>query len=130
MWLFICRKKGVKLALTITPFVSTSSLNFLDGVEGGIFISEPSRSLSINAMTHFGNDVKDLVRSTIPALTTYKVFIYNLLMITLRYRSYTGKTKYVKIINTVYLSQIFRIACQWRCLISQTRKPFRGLDID
>ena len=84
MWLLICRKKGVKLALTITPFISTSSPNFLDGVEGGIFISEPTRSLSINAMTHLGDDAKDLVRSTVPALTTYKVFVYNVLMITLR----------------------------------------------
>ena len=80
------RREGVKLALTITPFVSTSSSNFLAGVEDGIFISEPSRNPPINAMYQFGNDVKTPASTTVPALTTYKVFADNIPIATLGYR--------------------------------------------
>lgn len=68
------RKMGVSLALTITPFISTSSSNFLTGVEQGLFISEPSRASPPDGMEHDASDIENYPRTITPALTSYKVF--------------------------------------------------------
>ena len=68
------RKMGVKLALTMTPFISTSSSNFLTGVERGLFIREPSRELQREGMDHDDSGIGNYPRTITPALTSYKVF--------------------------------------------------------
>ena len=58
---------GLTLVLTLTPFVSTDSISFNEGVEKGLFVME--RKLNITR--------------DIPALTWYKVGISNLTVFSL-----------------------------------------------
>ena len=68
---------GVIVVLTVTPFVSTSSSSFLNGVENSLFIRELSREESLvdehdsgidNIILGVGN-----IKMIPPALTSYKV---------------------------------------------------------
>ena len=71
--ILFCRDKGIIVVLTITPFVSTSSPNFVDGVKKGHFIKELTRT--DDSVSH-GNGNNDEQHRTIPpALTSYKVSI-------------------------------------------------------
>ena len=63
---------GVIVVLTVTPFVSTSSSNFLNGVGNSLFIRELSRDESM-VDDHDSNIDKNHNRMIPPALTSYKV---------------------------------------------------------
>ena len=67
------RDKGIIVVLTITPFVSTSSPNFVDGVEKGHFIKELTRTE--DSVLHGNGNSDDQHRTIPPALTSYKVSI-------------------------------------------------------
>ena len=68
---------GIVLVLTVTPFVSTSSSNFMQGVEQGLFVKELSRIP--NGEVQEGRDIHEPTTSGIipPALTSYKVRVYS-----------------------------------------------------
>ena len=72
---------GIVLVLTVTPFVSTSSSNFMQGVEQSLFVKELSRNHDGEGQE--GRDTHEPTTSGIipPALTSYKVRVY----ITLQY---------------------------------------------
>ena len=63
---------GVIVVLTVTPFVSTSSSSFLNGVENSLFIRELSRDETM-VDEHDSNFDKNHERMIPPALTSYKV---------------------------------------------------------
>ena len=67
---------GIVLVLTVTPFVSTSSSNFMQGVEQGLFVKELSRDPDGEGQE--GRDSHQPTTSGIipPALTSYKVRVY------------------------------------------------------
>ena len=67
---------GIVLVLTVTPFVSTSSSNFMQGVEQGLFVKELSRIPDREVRE--GRDSHEPTTSGIipPALTSYKVRVY------------------------------------------------------
>ena len=67
---------GIVLVLTVTPFVSTSSSNFMQGVEQGLFVKELSRIP--DGEVQEGRDSHEPTTSGIipPALTSYKVRVY------------------------------------------------------
>ena len=69
------RDKGIIVVLTVTPFVSTSSPNFEDGVEQGHFISELTRVDDSAAHENGHIDNKRRHKTIPPALTSYKVNI-------------------------------------------------------
>ena len=67
---------GIVLVLTVTPFVSTSSSNFMQGVEQSLFVKELSRRPDGDSQ-----EVRDGHEPTTsgiipPALTSYKVRVY------------------------------------------------------
>ena len=68
-----CRDKGIIVILTITPFVSTTSPNFVDGVENGHFIKELTRA--DESVSHGNGNSDEQHRTIPPALTSYKVSI-------------------------------------------------------
>ena len=68
---FMFRKMGFTVVLTITPFVSTSSSNFLTGVEQSLFVKELSRLEETDEYDDVV--VKSQSRTIPPALTSYKV---------------------------------------------------------
>ena len=67
---------GIVLVLTVTPFVSTSSSNFMQGVEQSLFVKELSRRPDGDSQE--GRDGHEPATSGIipPALTSYKVRVY------------------------------------------------------
>ena len=67
---------GIVLVLTVTPFVSTSSSNFMQGVEQSLFVKELSRNH--DGEDQEGSDSHEPTTSGIipPALTSYKVRVY------------------------------------------------------
>ena len=67
---------GIVLVLTVTPFVSTSSSNFMQGVEQSLFVKELSRNHDGEGQE--GRDSHEPTTSGIipPALTSYKVRVY------------------------------------------------------
>ena len=69
---------GIVLVLTVTPFVSTSSSNFMQGVEQGLFVKELSRIP--DGEVQEGRDSHEPTTSGIipPALTSYKVRVYTM----------------------------------------------------
>ena len=70
---------GVIVVLTVTPFVSTSSSSFLNGVENSLFIRELSRGESLAPVDEHDSAINKIIvqlnheRMIPPALTSYKV---------------------------------------------------------
>ena len=85
---------GIVLVLTVTPFVSTSSSNFMQGVEQSLFVKELSRNHDGESQEGHKPTTSGIIP---PALTSYKVRVY----ITVQYYPLFVRYKILYQINLV-----------------------------